>query len=352
MPKSLPVKTDKKPSPQKSPKRPKKVQPIVDESLWRPSRIHVDQTISKTKAVAEYRLSAADLEGLSSTMSEAIVKVRGEDRVVPMILYNERQVEHLAWRIRGGPDAFETYLNKLRATHAKTHPNKEFKESASYSRVNITGGVSLMQAAPSRTLVDPLKQQFVDLGRLWLWEAANMVFAATANEFGVEHYFPSEKEAALRLPSLLGPNAYPTRPGTLPPATQSYTKLRSVLAQAPSTRDELDSYEDHVEETTYFWKEEYMAELFNALIAVIHEHGIEGVGWKSARWEVYDTHTRCIQPLSFWHSEREWCDEVQDWLSGRRMQCFDAGTLLPRQDNKSELGKRYNEMLPLLQPGQ
>jgi hypothetical protein len=184
-------------------------------------------------------------------------------------------------------------LNKLRATYAKTHPNKEFKEPASYSRVNITSGVSLMRAAPSRTLVDrlnQLRQQFVDLGCLWLWEAANAVFAATANEFGAEHYSQSEKEAALRLPSLLGPHAYPTRPGTLPPATQSYTKLRNVLARAPSSSDELDSHEDHFEgETTYFWKEEYMAELFNALIAVIHEHGIEGVGWKSARWEVYDT---------------------------------------------------------------
>lgn len=122
------------------------------------------------------------------------------------------------------------------------------------------------------------------LGRLWLWEAANTALAATAN------VFRAEKEAALRQHFLLGPYAYPTRPAILPRATQSYTKLRDVLAQAPSSIDELDSHEDHLEgETAYFWKEEYMTELFNALIVVIHEHGIEGVGWKSARWEVYDT---------------------------------------------------------------
>ncbi|KAJ6577600.1 hypothetical protein B0H19DRAFT_1252930 [Mycena capillaripes] len=171
-----------------------------------------------------------------------------------------------------------------------------------------------------------LKEQFVQLDRVWLWEAANRALAVNANESGAERYSKKEKEIVLAKPRLLDATAYPTRPASLPPASRSYTRLREVLARAASlsdeeTRDDLEMHEDHVEgETTYFWKADYMVDLFNSLIAIIGEHGIEGAGWKSARWEVYDTHTRCILPLYFSHRDDMWYDEAKEWLSGLWMQ--------------------------------
>ncbi|KAJ7608031.1 hypothetical protein DFH06DRAFT_1379335, partial [Mycena polygramma] len=200
-------------------------------------------------------------------------------------------------------------LDKLRAAYAKRHPDKEFKAPASYDRANLTGGVSVMQLAPSRT-VDPLcltpallrlKQRFAALHRLWLWEVAN----TGLNVPNGRYFFTSEKAAALGQPFLLSPQAYPPRPSLLPPGSPSYAKFREVLSRATSvndeaTREELDMHEDHFEgDTTYFWNAAYMAELFTSLLAIITEHGIEGAGWKSARWEVYDAHARCIQPLYF-----------------------------------------------------
>lgn len=71
------------------------------------------------------------------------------------------------------------------------------------------------------------------------------------------------------------------------------SRLRSVLEGAS---DEIDENEDGFSGYTfYFWKANYKESLFQALIGVIDEHGLEG--WKNVRWLVYDKvhHSSIIQ---------------------------------------------------------
>ena len=37
------------------------------------------------------------------------------------------------------------------------------------------------------------------------------------------------------------------------------------------------------------WNRDYCNEVFHVLIEVVKEHGVGDEGWRSARWEVYDT---------------------------------------------------------------
>ncbi|KAJ7769963.1 hypothetical protein B0H16DRAFT_1776964 [Mycena metata] len=350
MPKSKTSSKEKKPS------RAKKSVELPDESQWRAEQI------SKTNAISQYRVTPALLEPLSFTTSSVL----RDNKVFSVMLYNECEVELLAWRKYGGPEGFEDHLNELRKRHTERKTKKEFQVPEVYKPAERSAGPSsrviLIQPAPPqvRAASDPLRplhQRFVDIGRLWLWEAANDVLAASADAFGNERLSAREKQAALGDASLTGPAAYPLRPASLAPASPAYTVFREVLALAPSkhdkkTRGQLELNENLFQaETIYYWSQDYMVELFNSLIAVITEHGIEGIGWKSARWEVYDTYTRCIQSLYFSYAHNRWYDDAKDWLYGR-MELGSSGTLTPRQDNKSELGKIYNEMLPLLAPGE
>ncbi|KAJ7209911.1 hypothetical protein C8J57DRAFT_1257307 [Mycena rebaudengoi] len=90
-----------------------------------------------------------------------------------------------------------------------------------------------------------------------------------------------------------------------------------------------------------------MTELFTTLTAVITKHGLGDAGWKSARWEVYDMYSKCFQELEY--STSSWDDDAKDWLMGR-MQLI-SNCITTRQDNKLEVGKLYNKMLPTFQPG-
>ncbi|KAJ7036739.1 hypothetical protein C8F04DRAFT_1336168 [Mycena alexandri] len=348
MPKSQASSKEKKPA-----RARKSVEP-VDESQWRASRIGQNRKarILHTRLL----VTAALLESLPFTTSS----VSGKNKIVSIMFYCEREVELLAWRKHGGPEGFEDYIDKLRKKHMKKQPEKEFKVPEVYKQAEADTG--LIQLAPPRFgaasgSLRPLRQLFVESGRLWLWEAANDVLAASGGEFGDERLSSRQKEAALSDPFLTDPHAYPLRPAFVAPASPSYIEFRQVLARAPSkhnreTRGQLQLNDDIFQgETIYHWKQDYMVELFDSLIAIIIEHGIEGIGWKSARWEVYYTYARCIRSLYFSYADNSWHDDAKDWLHGR-MELGSSGTLTPRQDNKSELGKIYNKMLPLLQSGE
>ncbi|KAJ7132649.1 hypothetical protein C8R46DRAFT_970636 [Mycena filopes] len=222
-----------------------------------------------------------------------------------------------------------------------------------------------------KTPLDTLKAKFVQQNRLWLWDAANkavILDAQTYFDSSAARYTPSETLAALRAfaTSLEGSGDYPARPAFPPSSSASYNKLRDILERAASTADEetcdeVEEVEDPFsEEMSVHWKAPYMTDLFGALIAVIGEHGIKGVGWESARWEVYDTHTRCLGGLQFYgrdksrfndaKDDKRWFDDAKDWLDGQVMLC-EAGVLMSRQDNQSDLGRRYNALLPVIRPG-
>ncbi|TFY82473.1 hypothetical protein EWM64_g1535 [Hericium alpestre] len=94
--------------------RPKKPAP-TDESIWPESKLIEDRTITKQE------LDAAELKYTT--------KRSGNGRGAfwkPMHLYVEHEVERLAWKKHGGPEGWKWYLDKLRATHEKQHPNKPF----------------------------------------------------------------------------------------------------------------------------------------------------------------------------------------------------------------------------------
>ncbi|KAJ6546696.1 hypothetical protein DFH09DRAFT_1170781 [Mycena vulgaris] len=202
---------------------------------------------------------------------------------------------------------------------------------------------------PRKKAGPTVKDRLVDLGRTWLWDAANRALMSPPDVPVGQRYSPHQKAGVLKDSFLTDPRSYPHRPACLAPTSSSYAKLRDLLARA---EDQVEEHEDGcTEETAYYWQPECADELFKALIAVIEEHGIEGAGWKSARWEVYDAHSRYIQPLYHDKRENEWCDAAKDWLEGR-LDLFDFGVLMPRRDSRSEFGRGYNAILPLLPPGQ
>lgn len=100
-------------------------------------------------------------------------------------------------------------------------------------------------------------------------------------------------ELALRGPQL-GP--YPHRPPLPLSASTSVYQLRGVLKRAGRIPENcyeentpgVDRDEDYEENVSWDWTQEYQDEVYQALTAVIKEHGLGDAGWKSARWEVYD----------------------------------------------------------------
>ncbi|KAJ6616349.1 hypothetical protein B0H10DRAFT_1949197 [Mycena sp. CBHHK59/15] len=328
MPKAASTSVTRTRTPPKSHKKPatKSEPSVVDETQWRNTTIWKDSMarINKTNVVKQYKLSASDLEGLEVTKSETVVNVRGKNTIVPVYLYNERAVERVAWRKHGGPEGFELHLKKLRERYKKTHPGNEFQQPDAYRDPN--GSVSIVQLSPSKILSDRrastprllrLKEQFLSFNLTWLWDAGNEAL----EDDGEDDLLPS------------------------------FTALRDVLDRAASLRDEATRDQVDVNECgftgdhTYFWREVYMEELFKALIAVIKEHGLGEEGWKSARWEVYDKYSECIYRLTYDRGDGGWWDEAADWLRGS-MDLNGPNYLTTRQDNKSEIGKRYNAMLP------
>lgn len=95
---------------------------------------------------------------------------------------------------------------------------------------------------------------------------------------------------------------YPPRPPSTHVSTESpwMRALRKTLAEAPRISPHS---EDPLEGIVYFgrtpigstltslydWNDAYLLRVFAAMAAVVDAHGLEEVGWASARWEVYDT---------------------------------------------------------------
>ncbi|KAJ7209942.1 hypothetical protein C8J57DRAFT_1200744 [Mycena rebaudengoi] len=346
-------------SPKKSPKKEKQIAEPVDETLWRHStKVSPTSTISKTLAKDLYRVRYSDLEGLAVTQSESVVKIKGKNTIVPMLLYSEQDVEFAAWRRRGGPENFQKCLDTLRERYQKQHPGKEFPEPDAYQRSSAEGSIRLMRLPSSSKalLPDPractptllrIRDALQSSNQGWLWDSGN-----EALERHYYSYTQSAKDEAF-IALFNTADSYPPRPTLTPPSSSSFDLLRDVLSRAASlndatTREQLEVYDSYDGYSFHFWNEAYMTELFTALAAVITEHGLGDAGWKSARWEVYDTYSKCFQGLEY--SAGSWNDDAKDWLMGR-MQLI-SNCITTRQDNKSEVGRLYNKMLPTLQPGQ
>ncbi|KAJ7474363.1 hypothetical protein B0H11DRAFT_1810793 [Mycena galericulata] len=365
---------------------------------WRKSNIQKYRKISRTLALKYYKLDPEDLEGLPFTESPVCVASATGDLNISVSLYNERAVERVAWRKYGGPDGFETYLNSLRSRYLQEHPLGawEFQHSTAYSRTDLSPtpdrreddlenlretkekplftweplfGCARVEYPPDRpdtttatpvslpafpkiyrqipTPMQNLEREFLWLDRKWLWDAGNRVLSFPSNIPDWSHLTQIEREAALKC-LLQVARAYPQRPCAPPPASSAYDSFRQVLARAPSltgrTRTRLVLYDLFGGRRMWRWDAEYMSELFAALIAVVDAHGCGEAGWMSARWEVYDAFSSCIEGLSYRHNR--WYDDASDWLRGR-MELPNEHAVTTRQDNKSDFGRWYNSILPL-----
>ncbi|TEB28901.1 hypothetical protein FA13DRAFT_1793739 [Coprinellus micaceus] len=117
--------------PRKSPQKNKEAD-SVDESQWRPTSISAGATINRTNALQVYRLKKDHLDGLSYRMEEKEIMIPGGLKKVQTFIYSERTIELQAWRLHGGPEGFEAYLQKLRTAHKLRSPEKKFKCPAAY----------------------------------------------------------------------------------------------------------------------------------------------------------------------------------------------------------------------------
>ncbi|GJE94926.1 hypothetical protein PsYK624_111020 [Phanerochaete sordida] len=360
MPKAgTPKKTPRTPT--KSPrKKPSKPAPApVDESTWRPSQVSASSTITKTAAMSLYRLKEADLAALPAQQTATMVTMAGRKEVRPMYLYKERDVERQAWRKHTCPEGFEAYLNTLRGRFEvkPTNRGKPFPAPSAYT----SASVSIRTLPPAPALRDPDDAWVVTPGLhalrprfpRWLWRACNARLDRVGDHeynFGPRGVSHAQREAAMRAALATLAARYPPRAEEPLAPSPAADKLRQVLERAPKDpKDEgMDEWEDGFSgETDYFWGDGYLGELFQALIDVIEAHGIEG--WEKARWEVYDKYASCFRGVSYDEREDTWYDHAFAWLCGwleHRPSCLST-----RRCEYSEVGRRYNDMLPRLSIG-
>lgn len=197
-------------------------------------------------------------------------------------------------------------------------------------------------------------------GRLWVWDAYNKALdnalgRGEAVRLGCSVPHQKLREAALC--DLNQSKKYPPRPSLEQLASTSFDSLREVLKDAPVPKgpyvevDGLDWHDHEDGETSIYWAEGYLNRLFTALNAVIDEHGSGENGWKSARWMVYDTYSQSFAGIYYHDVKMEVVDDAYEWLCGRLIHSENFA-ITTRMDECSELGKRYNEMLPRLSPGE
>ncbi|KAI0655402.1 hypothetical protein C8Q70DRAFT_936318 [Cubamyces menziesii] len=101
----------------------------ASSSTWRTSTLWAGRRINKTRALKEYRLQPSDLEGLVWKVKEKY----HEGMVVNARMYKEQDVERKAWERHGGPEGFETYLQKLYERHVKAGKNTPFVVPVQYA---------------------------------------------------------------------------------------------------------------------------------------------------------------------------------------------------------------------------
>ncbi|KAI0655400.1 hypothetical protein C8Q70DRAFT_1019504 [Cubamyces menziesii] len=159
-------------------------------------------------------------------------------------------------------------------------------------------------------------------------------------------------EAALTLAK-----TYPPRPAERLPSSPAVDSLRTVLDEAPRMPknhrwgEDVEGMETthHSwpdEDYTYEWNSAYLDRVFAALIEVIGVHGVGDEGWRSARWEVYDKYSECVNGLSYKRREDRWLDSAGHWLDGQYTVGGREILFSISSRSKSSVGKHYNDMLP------
>ncbi|KAH6919082.1 hypothetical protein BKA70DRAFT_1249223 [Coprinopsis sp. MPI-PUGE-AT-0042] len=333
----------------------------VDESQWRDSRIPLNQTINKSLACQLYRLNEkkGHLKGLGFTETYHEVLYNGEMHRKLMYLYQERDIERAAWKLHGGPDKFRTYLDKLRASHQKKYPGKEFPSPDAYKPGFHSGpSVSIVSLAPSASGSDmwattpalrDLKLRFKAKaqGDEWLWKACN------ERIFIQEDSGRRDKYLVTALGQL---SNYPSRDALPDPLSPLFTALKNILAEAPTMGDygipanNMENVRvDEIsweQDTKYYWSQDYLTRIYQALIDIAYFHGTGPEGWAAARWMVYDKYTEW-DGLHIYEAEAE--DKAYGWLQGRlpsRSKPALEFSIFRDHNHPPAIWAEYNALLP------
>ncbi|KZT40631.1 hypothetical protein SISSUDRAFT_1043961 [Sistotremastrum suecicum HHB10207 ss-3] len=339
----------KKATPKSSPAKTPAIPREEDESKWRKSRLDPGREIGKTDAKDCYYITENELPECVGTRPVNI-----SSRVVTKYLYREIEVERAAWRKHGGPEAFEALLDSKHTKELARPTKKGFKAPEQYwTKYGMSQASNIPPTRPPG---------FPE----WLWTACNNHLDRRIAELEPPECYMLED---MRGDLLRGARAfiqqerYPTRPPRLSDSP-SVSNLRAVLRQAPTLIGKTDKEkkaqffsfpgithegEDWIE---YYWKKEYLTELFDALIGVLEEQPEEG--WKAVRWEVYDRFQECgLGGIHFQESASgkiTWSDDASFWLKGymdaSSNRFLDTYLGRRRQHDVVESGRRYNDLLP------
>ncbi|KAF6752822.1 hypothetical protein DFP72DRAFT_1046977 [Ephemerocybe angulata] len=278
----------------------------MDKSKWRASTIDPSRMILKSDIRPLYRLNPEkDLDGLVSTKERRVSSIGQHLKTAHR--YKEIEVERVAWRKNGGPKGFEAHLKKLRERYEKSYPNgKGFRVPAAYH----PDAQALVAAARSDVWVSRAH------GDKWLWHVCNLhIHTAGRSGRKIERL-----KCALRsLP------VYPPR--TAPPSklSSSFQTLKALLSEAPEIgMDGTPVKNEHnviMEDIAFpsdygwYWSPAYLTKLYQALMAIIEEHGLGPDGWEAARWLVYDQYSRGWEGIEI--GEETARDLAFGWLQPR-----------------------------------
>ncbi|KAI1789998.1 hypothetical protein LXA43DRAFT_1018988 [Ganoderma leucocontextum] len=334
----------------------------ADPSQWRESELLYEEiTINKSKALAQYKLRQKDLDGLQFHVGK-IINYKGIK--VDTYLYKEIDVERRAWERYGGPEAFESVLQKKHEEHQKKpRPRKQFQQPSQYAR----GALKRKLAARTAARTDPYIKRARALWRIhdampaWLWKACNEALdvhntppagdapggSPLKKGKGKAKFKPlfdtdKKREAALTLVFALPmarTNTYATRPDSnsspdsdpgvaesSPEWQQLFTVLNEAprLPTAPARHGEglvvqvLGATQETRPTYVYEWNATYLNRLHNALSAVVQAHGNELEGWGAAKWAVYDAFAERMSGPEFVLSDDKgngsWVDRAAGWL--------------------------------------
>ncbi|KAF7972825.1 hypothetical protein HWV62_16918 [Athelia sp. TMB] len=263
--------------------------PATDLTTWRNSQVPPLQQITAGRARARYRLRPSDLKDLRKDFHP----VQVEDKEYISHLYNEREVERVAWTKHGSPEGWDAYLQKLRVRHDNaTRKNKKRFCEPSHNDPGVYSMSAISQSLHPD--VAHLKSRFP---QRWIFSACWE--HQKSREY--DHGFWAKELLQLALSTISkGGLSYPHRPpNTLLPPSSSVNQLRDVLNRAPRPPEcgygdappGMRSWEENFPnqgDVHWYWASAYLDEVNKALIAVIKEHGVGKAGWSTARWEVYD----------------------------------------------------------------
>ncbi|KZS90484.1 hypothetical protein SISNIDRAFT_488362 [Sistotremastrum niveocremeum HHB9708] len=216
-------------------------------------------------------------------------------------LYQEDEVEQVAWKKHGGQQGFITLLRELKILYCYTYPKNYFPA-----------------ICPSEYA--PFVENYWMPG--WIWSICYEQMEELIESEELEDTDSKRRGMVRSLAHYYVSSPYPRRPRKATGST-SFKKLRSLFEWAPTLEDTVNPTQytpyqlvDCEEERgSTQWSNDYLAELFTAMKAIIAEHGEGDDGWGAARWEVYDLASSAfLSGLRYDTQKNQWHDHARFWL--------------------------------------